>query len=178
MSNEREKIWKLRVFGTIQQMLHGTHYIGNDILTHFEEGETWRKVFGPFFVYLNSTPDVAKASNLWTDAEKQVFFFNLHRICFCIMKFTDTTVNPLHDWLIQEADWKVKMAIQFRLLAILSFCQGTRFSFRASVCKRQVTASFSEWRFFKNRWMDNPWINKYLDWKSSIQVCFWFSHPC
>ncbi|KAM7506269.1 hypothetical protein LguiB_005173 [Lonicera macranthoides] len=40
-------------------------------LTCHTEGETWRKVFGPFFVYLNSTPDIAKASNLWTDAKKQ-----------------------------------------------------------------------------------------------------------
>nr|XP_017237060.1 PREDICTED: probable rhamnogalacturonate lyase B isoform X2 [Daucus carota subsp. sativus] len=52
-------------------MFHGTHYIGNDILAHFEEGETWRKVFGPFFVYLNSTPNVSKAYNLWSDAKKQ-----------------------------------------------------------------------------------------------------------
>lgn len=53
-------------------MLHGTHYIGEDILAHFEEGETWTKVFGPFFVYLNSTPDVSKAHDLWIDAKKQV----------------------------------------------------------------------------------------------------------
>ncbi|KAM1884042.1 hypothetical protein ACFX13_005324 [Malus domestica] len=52
-------------------MLHGTHYIGEDILAHFEEGETWTKVFGPFFVYLNSTPDVSKAHDLWIDAKKQ-----------------------------------------------------------------------------------------------------------
>ncbi|XP_057512863.1 rhamnogalacturonate lyase B-like [Actinidia eriantha] len=55
-------------------MLHGTHYIGTDILAHFEEGETWRKVFGPFFVYLNSTPDVSNAYNLWTEAKKQRLF--------------------------------------------------------------------------------------------------------
>ncbi|CAI9092594.1 OLC1v1027878C1 [Oldenlandia corymbosa var. corymbosa] len=52
-------------------MLHGTHYIGEDAQACFEEGETWRKVFGPFFVYLNSTSDVSKAYNLWTDAKKQ-----------------------------------------------------------------------------------------------------------
>lgn len=56
----------------IKQMLQGTHYIGEDILAHFEEGETWTKVFGPFFVYLNSTPDVSNAHNLWIDAKKQV----------------------------------------------------------------------------------------------------------
>ncbi|XP_030491647.2 uncharacterized protein LOC115707745 [Cannabis sativa] len=56
---------------TCLAMLHGTHYIGEDILAHFEEGETWRKVFGPFFVYLNSTSDVSNAHNLWLDAKKQ-----------------------------------------------------------------------------------------------------------
>ncbi|KAI3466562.1 hypothetical protein Pfo_023225 [Paulownia fortunei] len=52
-------------------MFHGSHYIGNDMIAHFEEDETWRKVFGPFFVYLNSTTDVSKAYNLWLDAKKQ-----------------------------------------------------------------------------------------------------------
>ncbi|KAK1375118.1 Rhamnogalacturonan endolyase [Heracleum sosnowskyi] len=55
-------------------MFHGTHYIGDDISAHFEEGETWRKVLGPFFVYLNSTPSVSKAYNLWSDAKKQRLF--------------------------------------------------------------------------------------------------------
>ncbi|KAL0300837.1 UNVERIFIED_CONTAM: hypothetical protein Sradi_6360500 [Sesamum radiatum] len=53
------------------EMFHGSHYIGNDMVAHFEEGETWRKVFGPFFVYLNATTDVSKAYNLWLDAKKQ-----------------------------------------------------------------------------------------------------------
>ncbi|KAL0321126.1 UNVERIFIED_CONTAM: hypothetical protein Sradi_5374100 [Sesamum radiatum] len=52
-------------------MFHGSHYIGNDMVAHFEEGETWRKVFGPFFVYLNATTDASKAHNLWLDAKKQ-----------------------------------------------------------------------------------------------------------
>ncbi|KAK9267180.1 hypothetical protein L1049_009600 [Liquidambar formosana] len=55
-------------------MLHGKHFIGEEILAHFEKGETWRKVFGPFFVYLNSTPKVSNAHNLWTDAKKQRLF--------------------------------------------------------------------------------------------------------
>ncbi|RVW46020.1 hypothetical protein CK203_068593 [Vitis vinifera] len=28
-------------------MFHGTHYIGEDIMAHFKDGETWRKVFAP-----------------------------------------------------------------------------------------------------------------------------------
>lgn len=59
-------------------MFHGTHYIGEVILAHFEEGETWRKVFGPFFVYLNSTSNVSDAYNLWLDAKKQVNAHFLH----------------------------------------------------------------------------------------------------
>lgn len=57
----------------MQQMFHGTHYIGEDILTHIKEGEAWRKVFGPVLVYLNSTSDVSEAHNLWIDAKEQVF---------------------------------------------------------------------------------------------------------
>lgn len=53
-------------------MFHGSHYIGDDMVAHFEEGETWRKVFGPVFIYLNATNDVSKAHNLWTDAKRQV----------------------------------------------------------------------------------------------------------
>ncbi|KAG2688325.1 hypothetical protein I3760_09G090300 [Carya illinoinensis] len=52
-------------------MFHGTHFIGDDILAHFQRGETWRKVFGTFFIYLNSTSKVSNAYNLWTDANKQ-----------------------------------------------------------------------------------------------------------
>ena len=59
----------------LQQMMHGTHYIGEDMLAHFGEGETWRKVFGPFFVYLNSTADLSNAHNLWIDAKNQVLKF-------------------------------------------------------------------------------------------------------
>ncbi|KAK3039680.1 LOW QUALITY PROTEIN: hypothetical protein RJ639_027021 [Escallonia herrerae] len=46
-------------------MFHGTHYIGTDLLTKFEQGETWRKVFGPFFVYLNSIPDRLYEVSAW-----------------------------------------------------------------------------------------------------------------
>ncbi|KAF8391533.1 hypothetical protein HHK36_023838 [Tetracentron sinense] len=56
---------------TCLAMCHGTHYIGLDMVTHFEEGETWRKVLGPFFVYLNSTSNLSNAFNLWIDAKKQ-----------------------------------------------------------------------------------------------------------
>ncbi|KAF9590299.1 hypothetical protein IFM89_032307 [Coptis chinensis] len=56
---------------TCLTMFHGCHYIGNDIIAHFSEGEAWRKVLGPFLVYLNATPDTSDAHNLWIDAKKQ-----------------------------------------------------------------------------------------------------------
>ncbi|KAG7033955.1 rhiE, partial [Cucurbita argyrosperma subsp. argyrosperma] len=56
---------------TCLAMFHGTHYIGEDIITHIKEGEAWRKVFGPVLVYLNSTSDVSEAHNLWIDAKEQ-----------------------------------------------------------------------------------------------------------
>lgn len=57
------------------QMFHGTHYIGDDIVANFREGEAWRKVFGPVFIYLNSTPSVSKAHHLWIDAKRQVTIY-------------------------------------------------------------------------------------------------------
>ncbi|CAL1397592.1 unnamed protein product [Linum trigynum] len=52
-------------------MFHGMHYIGDEMVTHFEAGEDWNKVFGPIFVYLNSTPTISNAHSLWLDAKKQ-----------------------------------------------------------------------------------------------------------
>ncbi|KAJ8761828.1 hypothetical protein K2173_004677 [Erythroxylum novogranatense] len=56
---------------TTLAMFHGTHYIGDDIVAQFQPGEEWRKVFGPIFVYLNSTPYVSEANKLWSDAKKR-----------------------------------------------------------------------------------------------------------
>lgn len=57
------------------QMFHGTHYIGDDIVAHFSEGEAWRKVFGPIFIYLNSTPSVSNAHGFWIDEKRQVTIY-------------------------------------------------------------------------------------------------------
>lgn len=38
----------------------------------FEDGEVWKKVFGPVCIYLNSTPKGAKAQDLWGNAKEQV----------------------------------------------------------------------------------------------------------
>lgn len=54
-------------------MLVSAHYGGEDVVLKFGEGETWKKVFGPVFVYLNSaTQGDNIALSLWEDAKKQV----------------------------------------------------------------------------------------------------------
>ncbi|KAK6130747.1 hypothetical protein DH2020_035505 [Rehmannia glutinosa] len=53
-------------------MFVSAHYGGEDLVVKFGEGEAWKKVFGPVFVYLNS---VAQGDNhllLWEDAKQQV----------------------------------------------------------------------------------------------------------
>ncbi|KAK1278800.1 hypothetical protein QJS04_geneDACA023550 [Acorus gramineus] len=53
------------------EMFHGTHYIGDDIVASFANGEAWRKVYGPVFAYLNSTRSVNNAYDLWLDAKEK-----------------------------------------------------------------------------------------------------------
>ncbi|TKW25456.1 hypothetical protein SEVIR_3G121000v4 [Setaria viridis] len=46
----------------------GPHYVGRDMVIEFEEGEYWKKVLGPVFIYLNSgRPDSKRG--LWEDAK-------------------------------------------------------------------------------------------------------------
>lgn len=53
-------------------MFVSTHYGGLDLVLNFKSGEPWKKVFGPVFIYLNSTSDNNKAVSLWDDAKEQV----------------------------------------------------------------------------------------------------------
>ncbi|KAJ0966186.1 hypothetical protein J5N97_027324 [Dioscorea zingiberensis] len=53
------------------QMFHGTHFIGDAIVAAFDNGEAWRKVYGPVLIYLNSTQTTSNAFDLWIDAKKQ-----------------------------------------------------------------------------------------------------------
>ncbi|KAF8726922.1 hypothetical protein HU200_019406 [Digitaria exilis] len=46
----------------------GPHYIGRDMVIVFEDGEYWKKVLGPVFVYLNSGHPDSKR-DLWEDAK-------------------------------------------------------------------------------------------------------------
>jgi hypothetical protein len=55
------------------QMFVSTHYGGEDLVIKFGAGEPWKKVFGPVFIYINSTSDTEDvASLLWNDAKRQV----------------------------------------------------------------------------------------------------------
>ncbi|XP_066333313.1 rhamnogalacturonate lyase B-like [Miscanthus floridulus] len=50
----------------------GTHYTGIDIMLNLGDGEYWKKVLGPVFVYLNSHPNNGSDIRaLWDDAKAQ-----------------------------------------------------------------------------------------------------------
>ncbi|KAF7048494.1 hypothetical protein CFC21_057250 [Triticum aestivum] len=52
-------------------MFMGTHYVGNDIVAKIKEGEHWKKVMGPVFIYLNSNHERGDFHALWEDAKAQ-----------------------------------------------------------------------------------------------------------
>ncbi|KAI8536465.1 hypothetical protein RHMOL_Rhmol10G0259100 [Rhododendron molle] len=47
------------------------HYAGRTMSLEFKDGEPWKKVFGPVFIYLNSDSANKDPSSLWEDAKKQ-----------------------------------------------------------------------------------------------------------
>ncbi|EXC11824.1 hypothetical protein L484_009236 [Morus notabilis] len=48
------------------------HYVGKDLIMKFDKGETWKKVFGPIPIYLNSVSnDEDNRNSLWENAKKQ-----------------------------------------------------------------------------------------------------------
>ncbi|CAI9266407.1 unnamed protein product [Lactuca saligna] len=53
-------------------MFVSAHYGGNDLVIKFDEGEAWKKVFGPVFMYLNSTSTSEDPITLWEDAKNQM----------------------------------------------------------------------------------------------------------
>lgn len=48
------------------------HLAGDDLVPKFGQGEPWKKVFGPFFIYLNSAMDGEDPLMLWDDAKRQM----------------------------------------------------------------------------------------------------------
>ncbi|CAK9186564.1 unnamed protein product [Ilex paraguariensis] len=45
------------------------HYAGDDLVLKFKQGEPWKKVFGPIFIYLNTIIDGEDPLSLWEDAK-------------------------------------------------------------------------------------------------------------
>ncbi|KAI3508960.1 hypothetical protein L1887_23983 [Cichorium endivia] len=50
----------------------GAHYAGDDLVPKFGQGEPWKKVFGPVFMYLNSAMCGQDPLTLWDDAKRQM----------------------------------------------------------------------------------------------------------
>ncbi|KAJ1382160.1 Rhamnogalacturonate lyase [Sesbania bispinosa] len=53
-------------------MFASTHYAGKELSITFEEGEAYKKVFGPVFIYLNSASYKVNFRSLWSDAVQQL----------------------------------------------------------------------------------------------------------
>lgn len=54
-------------------MFFSTHYAGEKLALKFRNGEPWKKVFGPVFMYVNSVSTADDPLNLWADAKEQMF---------------------------------------------------------------------------------------------------------
>ncbi|OEL17193.1 Rhamnogalacturonate lyase [Dichanthelium oligosanthes] len=52
-------------------MFFGTHYVGKYMVVKIDDGEIWKKVLGPVFIYLNSSPKGGDLQALWEDAKAQ-----------------------------------------------------------------------------------------------------------
>lgn len=57
---------------TTLAMFLSAHYSGEDLVPKFEANESWKKVFGPVFIYLNSVFDKDDPLWLWEDAKEQM----------------------------------------------------------------------------------------------------------
>ncbi|KAL6518609.1 hypothetical protein OROGR_019111 [Orobanche gracilis] len=57
---------------TSLSMFFSTHYAGQSLIMEFQDGEPWKKVFGPVFIYLNSALDGEDPLTLWADAKEQM----------------------------------------------------------------------------------------------------------
>ncbi|XP_050234872.1 uncharacterized protein LOC126683076 isoform X2 [Mercurialis annua] len=57
---------------TTLSVFHSTHYAGADMIITFEANESWKKVYGPVFIYLNSLSTEGDPLSLWDDAKEQM----------------------------------------------------------------------------------------------------------
>ncbi|KAJ1380209.1 Rhamnogalacturonate lyase [Sesbania bispinosa] len=64
--------YQYSIENTDNNMFVSTHYAGKEVTMSFQEGETYKKVFGPVFVYLNSASSDVHFQSLWSDAVQQL----------------------------------------------------------------------------------------------------------
>ncbi|OIT21177.1 hypothetical protein A4A49_61911 [Nicotiana attenuata] len=57
---------------TTLAMFLSSHYAGDDLTPKFAQGEAWKKVFGPVFIYVNSVMQGEDPVALWDDAKIQM----------------------------------------------------------------------------------------------------------
>ncbi|XP_049349502.1 rhamnogalacturonate lyase B-like isoform X1 [Solanum verrucosum] len=57
---------------TTLAMFISSHYAGDDLIPKFAQGEAWKKVFGPVFIYVNSVKQGGHPIALWHDAKIQM----------------------------------------------------------------------------------------------------------
>ncbi|MQL73842.1 hypothetical protein Taro_006227 [Colocasia esculenta] len=139
---------------TTLAMFHSAHYAGDDLVPKFRNGEYWKKVFGPVFIYLNSTLEKADPLVLWEDAKIQMhreveswpYSFPLSEdfpkadqrgsISGRLLMQTYQQIQLMLDWLSQETlDHGKKNARLLRITVhtILCLKQGYQFWARADV---------------------------------------------
>ncbi|XP_059436640.1 probable rhamnogalacturonate lyase B [Corylus avellana] len=69
------------------------HYSGMDLEMKFKDGEPWKKVFGPIFVYINSVSHQNDYQKLWVDAKEKM----LHEVDSWPYNFTESRDFPSVD---------------------------------------------------------------------------------
>ncbi|KAJ4963183.1 hypothetical protein NE237_023122 [Protea cynaroides] len=57
---------------TTLSMFVSLHYSGEELSVKIRNGEHWKKVFGPVFIYLNSASDEGHVTKLWDNAKQQM----------------------------------------------------------------------------------------------------------
>lgn len=88
-------------------MFLSSHYAGPDFGASVQQGEPWKKVFGPVFVYLNSDSG-KKHDALWENAKRQVLWINNPRLSlFLPMIPWSTALNNFRtsQYLVETAKW-------------------------------------------------------------------------
>ncbi|BBN12847.1 rhamnogalacturonan endolyase [Marchantia polymorpha subsp. ruderalis] len=62
----------LLLAASLAQMFHSAHFAGIELCPQFRDGESWKKVFGPVYVYLNKKAAGTAVRALWDDAKAEL----------------------------------------------------------------------------------------------------------